>query len=43
MSHFDISEREFMNGKDINHIFKMLNTLDTKRKEIGFKTLVLKN
>lgn len=42
MSRFDINEREFMNGKDINHVFKMLYTLDTKRKEAGFKTLSLK-
>ncbi len=43
MSRFDIREREFMNGKDINHVFKMLYTLDTKRKEADFKTLSLKN
>lgn len=42
MNRFDISEREFMNGKDINHIFKMLYTLDVKRKELDSKTLVLK-
>ena len=43
MGRFDIREREYMNGKDINHIFKMLYTLETKRKELDSKTLVLKN
>lgn len=43
MGRFDIRERDYMNGKDINHIFKMLYTLDTKRKELGLQTLVLKN
>lgn len=43
MSRFNISEREFMNGRDINHIFKMLYTLDTKRKELNSESLVLKN
>ena len=43
MSRYDISEREFMNGKDINHVFKMLYTLDTRRKELDPKALVLKN
>ncbi len=43
MSRYDISEREFMNGKDINHVFKMLYTLDTRRKELDSKILTLKN
>ncbi len=43
MSRYDISEREFMNGKDINHVFKMLYTLYTRRKELDPKALVLKN
>ncbi len=42
MSRYGISEREFMNGKDINHIFKMLYTLDLKRKELDAQGLVLK-
>ena len=43
MSRYGISEREFMNGKDINHIFKMLYTLDVRRKNLDSKTLVIKN
>lgn len=42
MGRFDIKERDYMNGKDINHIFKMLHTLDTRRKKLDFQTLVLK-
>ncbi|HAB65872.1 MAG TPA: hypothetical protein DCE23_00750 [Firmicutes bacterium] len=43
MGRFDIREREFMSGKDINHVFKMLYTLDTKRKELDVKSLELKS
>jgi len=42
MGRFSIREREYMNGKDINHIFKMLYTLDIRRKELDSKNLVLK-
>lgn len=42
MGRFDIKERDYMNGKDINHIFKLLYTLDTRRKELDSQTLVLK-
>ncbi len=42
MSRFNINEREFMNGKDMNHIFKILYVLDTRRKELEFQSLVLK-
>lgn len=34
MRYFDIQERELMNGKDINHVFRLLNVLDMKRKEL---------
>lgn len=42
MRRYGISERRFMNGKDLNHIFKILYTLDTRRKELEVKSLVLK-
>lgn len=43
MEKFDIRERDYMNGKDINHIFKMLYTLHTRMKELDSQTLMLKN
>lgn len=42
MGRYGISEREFMNGKDTNHIFKLLYVLDNRRKELEFQSLVLK-
>ncbi len=41
MHRFGIKEREFMNGKDINHIYKLLSTLDDKRLEQTKTQLVL--
>ncbi len=31
---FGISERDFMNGKDLKHVYKLLNTLDIKRSRL---------
>lgn len=42
MGRLDIRERDYMSGKDMNHIFKMLYTLDTRRKELDLHKLVLK-
>lgn len=42
MRRYNIKEREFMNGKELNHVFKLLDTLDEKRKEFGDQSLVLK-
>ena len=42
MHRFDIRKRELMNGKDINHVFKILNTLDSKTKDLKSSTYVLK-
>lgn len=42
MGAFDIRERDFMNGKDINHVFKLLYVLDTRMKELNTQTLELK-
>ena len=42
MGRFDIRERDYMNSKDINHIFKMLNALVEKKKELSSKNLVFK-
>lgn len=42
MGRFDIRERDYMNSKDINHIFKMLNALDEKKRELSSQNLVLK-
>lgn len=41
MRRFGIKEREFMNGKDINHLYRLLFTLDTKRLEQNNQSLVL--
>lgn len=41
MERFDIKEREFMNGKELNHVFKLLDILDT-RKEEQIESLTLK-
>ena len=38
---FKISEKELMKGKDINHIFRILFTLDNKRKELNPQNLTL--
>ena len=43
MARFAISEREFMNGKDINHVYKLLNTLDERRKQLDIQKLSLIN
>ena len=42
MECFDIPERKFMNGRDINHVYKILCTLDNKlkSKEVKDKTLI---
>lgn len=39
---FGIQERKFMNGKEINHVFKMLYALDERRKELGISDVTLK-
>ena len=41
MGRFGIREREFMNGRDINHVFKMLHFLDVRRKELDSQFLKL--
>ncbi len=42
MEIFDIRERELMNGREINHVYRLLNTLDMKRKELASETRILK-
>lgn len=42
MRRFHISERNYMSGKDINHVFKLLYTLDERRKELGISDVTLK-
>ena len=37
MAIYEISPREFMNGKDINHVYKIFYTLDEKLKEKGYE------
>lgn len=41
MRRFGIKEREFMNGKDINHLYRLLYALDTKRLEQTSEPLTL--
>ena len=41
MNLFDIKERKFMSGKDINHVYRLLNTLDMERKKLESNKLVL--
>jgi hypothetical protein len=42
MAIYEITPREFMNGKEINHVFKILYTLDEKLKEKGINVQVKK-
>ena len=35
MAIYEITPREFMNGKEINHVFKIFNTVDDRLKEKG--------
>ena len=41
MAIYEIREREFMSGREINHIFKLLDTLESKRKELNDYSLKL--
>ncbi len=41
MAIYEIREREFMSGREINHIFKLLDTLESKRKELNDHSLKL--
>ncbi len=43
MDIFNIRERELMNGKEINHVYRLLNTLDIKRRQIMDSSRTLNN
>ena len=42
MQIFDISEKEFMNGRDLNHVYRLLDKLNAKRKKMDLEVLSLK-
>ena len=42
MREYDIKEREFMNGKDINHVYRILGKLYKLEYEMDGKKLLLK-
>ncbi len=42
MALYEIRTREFMSGKEINHVFRIFNNIDTKLREKGIKIHTLK-
>lgn len=35
MAIYEISERHYMSGKEINHVYRILHNMDMKKKAIG--------
>ena len=42
MSIYEITPREFMNGKEINHVYKIFNAVDERLKEKGISVQIKK-
>ena len=42
MAIYEITPREFMNGKEINHIYKIFNAVDERLKEKGISVQIKK-